>query len=589
MSGSLVLPTAGYTRDRMVGDSGLVVHVVLGNSERLGPFDFGRAPEMGCIREELAEAFVLCAGADGPWQASSSIRTGFDTAIAFVRSLGRLGIEVTSLAQLTPEHWWTWKAERQSRNRWPGQINLMRVLLRNVSCVSELTLRAVNQRVSKPRRRLYSAYTPGEFERLRSAAMADVRAADARIRRNTAILEAHRADRPTGVDGTLRAEGRDWSAGDLLERLFERGRLGFSGYLTPSQHAAELLNTGDVSPDLALFPSRVEVLSLMVLLVCDRGYNLSTLDSLTVPESAGMDETGHEVLVAHLDKPRRQSQRHFTHTFTGASATILRLAVSLTTTARASLAGMGYPTSTLFVAAAPNGATGHPSRVFSTREHTSGGSGAVWSERAGIRGDDGTVLRLNFNRLRLTEQVVNRKSSQNSDAVSEDIYRRPEALTAAMVSDVILDGQADAVAHAQSTVAMRYRADTHELDLPDGLREDLDAGRLDTTTGACLDHLHGPFDDGRPCTASFLLCLACPNAVATPAHLPRLVGLAAALDNLQSADPVKFDATYREHQARLRHLLHSSTNSAQRTVAATKQTDADRAMIERLLRRELDA
>jgi hypothetical protein len=37
----------------------------------------------------------------------------------------------------------------------------------------------------------------------------------------------------------------------------------------------------------------------------------------------------------------------------------------------------------------------------------------------------------------------------------------------------------------------------------------------------CTGNLNSPHSRaGEPCTASFLLCLSCPNARATPAHLP---------------------------------------------------------------------
>jgi len=85
------------------------------------------------------------------------------------------------------------------------------------------------------------------------------------------------------------------------------------------------------------------------------------------------------------------------------------------------------------------------------------------------------------------------------------------------------------------------------------------------------------------------MCLACPNADPTPAHLPRLVLLDEALGNLAWDDPARFDARYREHRDRLEDLLESSTTPGERATARDEATDADRAVIERLLRRDLDA
>lgn len=192
-------------------------------------------------------------------------------------------------------------------------------------------------------------------------------------------------------------------------------------------------------------------------------------------------------------------------------------------------------------------------------------------------------------RLRLTEQVVNRKASQNTDAVSEDIYRSPEALTAAMVSDVILDGQHDAIDHANHTVRMRFVADPTELAVSEETRQALKEGRIDTATGACLDHLHSPFTPaGSACTASFLTCLACPNAVATPAHLPRLVTLEIALDNLATVAPARFTRLYKTYRDRLTDVLQQAGTPTELQHASAYATDEDRDVIERLLKRELD-
>jgi hypothetical protein len=56
--------------------------------------------------------------------------------------------------------------------------------------------------------------------------------------------------------------------------------------------------------------------------------------------------------------------------------------------------------------------------------------------------------------------------------------------------------------------------------------------------GACLDFTNSPFGPpGQPCTASFLDCLACSNAVATRRQLPWLAWLRRALDALRAPRP----------------------------------------------------
>lgn len=587
------MPAAGYRRPDRVDPSGLKVSVIGTDGTELGPFDFAAAPAHGQVRTELIAAFVAATGSDGRWRSASSMGQAHSTTLTFLRSLDRLGIDITSMAQFGPEAWWTWRADRESSNRWPGQINIMRVLLKGIPEVGPLTRRALTQRTHKPRQRLYGSYPVAEFEAIRRRAAELVRIAEARISANVAALQEHRRGQG-GPEPTVRIGDRTLTRGALLEQLQTEGRLTFgTDARSITRDVAALLGTGDLHPTYALYPTRPELLSVMVLLVCDRGYNLSTLQSLEVPDrasAAGVGADDDPVFVAHLDKPRRGHRRYFTNSFAGAHAHTLQRALTLTEPARVCLAGLGHPTSRLLIAGTSHGVTDHPTRIFVTDGYTRGGSVRRWEQVAALTTDQGEVLMLHFNRLRLSEQVINRKSSQNTDTVSEDVYRRPDALTAHLLQDVILDGQADAVAHAEQTLRMRYTSHLPDLHLPPSTAQDVADGKLDTAVGACLDFTHSPFTaDGHACTASFLLCLACPNAVATPAHLPRLLLLADALDNLASVNPVRFDRLYREHRHRLEHLLTTRATEPDRAAARRATTDTDRTTIERLLRRDLDA
>jgi len=110
-------------------------------------------------------------------------------------------------------------------------------------------------------------------------------------------------------------------------------------------------------------------------------------------------------------------------------------------------------------------------------------------------------------------------------------------------------------------------------------------GTLDTATGACLDFTHSPFSPpGRPCTASFLDCLACRNAVATRRHLPRLAWLHRALDELRgTVDAAVWAQDWRTHFLRLAALLEDNTTKAERDAAVRSVSDADRELIGQLL------
>lgn len=118
------------------------------------------------------------------------------------------------------------------------------------------------------------------------------------------------------------------------------------------------------------------------------------------------------------------------------------------------------------------------------------------------------------------------------------------------------------------------------------------AGQLDTPTCSCADFHASPFADaaGDPCPASFLACLACPNAVITPAHLPRLVTLRDALDNVATlVHESRWKLSYAEHYDRLTTVLRDNATNAEIAAARQSATDADRTLVEQLLSRSLDA
>src|SRR6185437_9504486 len=102
--------------------------------------------------------------------------------------------------------------------------------------------------------------------------------------------------------------------------------------------------------------------------------------------------------------------------------------------------------------------------------------------------------------LRRTVQVlIRREPAQNSEQTHESAYVLRDPATLPEAEQVTAQGLTDAVSHARATVKMRML--------------------LDTATGACLDFSNSPSGLPGLCTASFLDCLACPNAVATRRHL----------------------------------------------------------------------
>jgi len=180
-----------------------------------------------------------------------------------------------------------------------------------------------------------------------------------------------------------------------------------------------------------------------------------------------------------------------------------------------------------------------------------------WAAAEGLTADvpDGSEpapLVLRLDRLKTTAETRRAKATgghlpstatTNTMDVSYLHYLRNDPVIRAWAEDIIDAALADAEDNARSfqirvlgpQIRDRFRAD------PETAARDLGttaarlgqalAGTLDTLAASCLDIDHSPFSSGR-CTASFLTCLHCPNALVLERHLPMLCAL---LDRLQEA------------------------------------------------------
>ena len=593
------MPAAGYRRPAMLGDDGLTVSVVGEDGRDFGCFDFTSVEAPAELMRALVAEFARASGPGGRWKSPDTMRTTAQALRRFAREVAAANPQVATVGDVTPEMWWGWCAAIEAR--WPNQIKRARALLKDIEGVPDLTRRAMYHRGAKPTR-TYVAYSRGEFSRIRSAAWRVVDAARSRIESNVEILARYRAGETTADREMLRTQQRLWSRGEWLDHLSRTGE-------PPQSRAREAEVTGanrsavGVSGPLqeALFLNGGEVFALMALFVCKRGYNGSVLNSMTVSGGRADDhDVDDPVYLAELDKPRRGAARDFWNSYAGASATLWETALALTQPARETLAALGHPTDELFIAVTVSNRTIHPTGLFLTDwSNNRGGDVSAWSGSVQVTGDDGHPLPVTLSRLRLSEQVLNQRASQNSEAVSARIYRYPDPQTHAAARKVVLQGQADAVEHAQATVQMRTvsqseltaaRSDPTDLAAKLGIEPTkvalLAQGRLDTATGACTNYHASPFaEPGEPCRVSFLNCLGCPNAVATQAHLPRLVVLHDALVAISEVvSRQEWDKHYARHLARLEDLLSQGASDAEIAQARDSATPADIDTVETLLR-----
>jgi hypothetical protein len=174
-----------------------------------------------------------------------------------------------------------------------------------------------------------------------------------------------------------------------------------------------------------------------------------------------------------------------------------------------------------------------------------------WAEAAGLladapAGDDGPgpALRVHFGQLKTSMDVRRTKqmgghlpsaARSNTFPVLFRHYLRADPTTITWSQEVLGEAFADAEQAAlrahRAVAAQGLRvvrafdaASIADAGVDEGVAERVARGDLDTAWAACVDPDHGPVGS-RGCETSFLDCFHCPNALVTPAHLPRLVGL----------------------------------------------------------------
>lgn len=596
-STSASLPPAKYARPALVDDSLRQVNFVDPDG-RSKVFDFTGVSAAPTLLDDLVRAFASGVASGGRWQSVVTAEAAAGAVKHLARYLTEFHPDVVSLSDLGAEVWWAWRSEKDKHTRWPGQVTMMRALLSEAATLPQSTRRAMRAKAVKPRKRLPTndAYTREEFTAIRNMANQRVNQALRRIEANTAVMQRYLDGGEPGDGQSFQVKGVRWTVGSLLVHLSRTGTM-------PSQYLAWAVRRRDcfdlrgvTNPAQALFPSIDEVLSLMVLLVCERGFNLSVMNALTVDAFRASDPAAEEpVNTVGVDKPRRGSRRYSDEILAGEAGKLWERAVTLTQPCRDALDATGRPTDKLLVA----------HRHLNLR--SDGPFRTEWMHAClgtSVTGQTSTGPTWTFRRLRLTEQVLNQTARQNTETESEDIYRRPDPLTAEASAETITAGLNDAVAHAHASINVRAmttseveearqnpEAAAATLNVPVHTLKLLLAGRLDTPTAACVDYFGSPFADeaGQPCPASFFACFECGNAVITPRHLPRLVVLLDALDDIATVvTPPRWDRDFAEHYARLRTVLTTNATSAEIAQARSAAHDEDRNVVSRLLSRRLD-
>ncbi len=594
------LPPVAYGRDRQLDPDSLTVTVPGESGGTEAVFDFSVLPGPRLLLAACAEGFARLAGPDQPWRASATCTNGYKAIREFLRHAATLDPPPATPEDIIPAVWAGWRLSRPATVHGRGCLLVTRQWLPQVPGIPAATAAAAARRIPDGPAPTEAAYTREELEQIKAAAARTFWAALMRIRASREHL-------------------RRWQAGEFarpgLREQYRQTRLGTADYLA-GEALDTLLRTGDVPLTAAadrqvvarhakalggatpphtwarLFLTMPEAAALAVLLVCDQGWNRSVLDAMTVPDDMpGAGEDGLDIYRVPVLKRRRPARtRHGSVNLVDAgpdtSGRLIRQAIEATEPARFTLAALGEPTTRLLVSrrATPAGKSMFCLGV------PPGDSLRRWAASAGLACDSGPG-QVSLRRLRRTVQVlIRREPAQNTARTHEQVYVLRDRATRPEAEQVTARGLSDAVGHARQVMQMRMLLDAGPGELTDHVggpenAQALAGGTLDTATGACLDFTHGPFSPpGQPCTASFLDCLACRNAVATRRHLPRLAWLHRALDQLRgTVEAAVWAQDWRTHFLRLTALLEDNTTTAERDAAARAVTDADRELIGQLL------
>jgi hypothetical protein len=563
------LPATPHRRRPARDESATIVVHIGENGDRQAVYDFTRMLVSPDMQRSLAALFADRLSPVGPWRQIASSEEVFGLLMSFTGFLATFDEPPSDIAAITPAIWHAWVLSRSANALGDKQIRRVAAFLRLDPQLPAGT-RGAGLKPVPARATTEKAYSTAEFEQITQCAALSFRAAWQRISDNRRHLTAWRAgEYVTGTD--------DYRLGEILDHLARTGdvRIRIKGNgqrAVPSAVARLLGGTTAAFTWRRLYLSNIEIVSLAVLLVAKHGWNSTTVAELPTPDLIAED--GQQVVYRiELEKrrrkpPHRYETRNLTDWGPNSPGRLITRAIDATTPARDLLATRGEPADRLLVSRLSRLRAGQASLQLGFGDNDI----KTWAI--------GTGVPVNLRRLRRTAVVKHQRvPTQHSRDTHDQIYVLRDPATHEEAEPIIAAGVAEAVRHAQD--AVRARVD----------RNDNAGDRAnDTVTANCGDYRHSPFSPhGSGCRASFLLCLACPNAVVTPRHVPRLAYLHVVLEQLRGVvDAAIWDHDWREHYARLTDLRDAAFTPTEWADALTALSTADRAVIDDLLRRGFD-
>lgn len=578
---SAALPLDDHTRPQRLASNGLLVRHYNKHGQVMD-YDFAMLPIARPLQQSLAALF---AGRCVPetWATHSTSQSYWRLLVRFARFLAEQPESISDVDDISAAIVRRWRNTMALLKDKRPFREVALLLYADPRLQSGPVADELVRRITAPKSTTQS-YSRDELQRIRVAARRTFRAALTRIEHNADHLQRWQ-------QGVFAENTSDWLIGHALSVLAETGSMPEYKLKNPkTKNGARLLACkyrGPLGGTTAqatwqrLFLCRMEAAALGVLLMVEYGWNLAVVDALEVPRaSPDAGDDGRPTYRVLLEKPRRGPGRHHeTRNLTDDGAAspgrLITHALRATRFARAVVDQLAPGTDRLIVWRTANRGweNVHSDRhqpVGPFRFGVSSFDAARWAKTEGFTGSP-------FRRGRRTVIALNRREpTQHSEATYARSYALVDKRVQQEAVEVIASGAEDALARAKKAVLVAR------------LRDTPNPGDVETATADCGDPSSSPFSPGHGCTASFLLCLACPNAHVHPGHHSRLAHLHKALTNLRSVlPPTVWRRDWAEHHARLEDLKTRLGHDTW-TRALSQVTDTDLGLIDNLLRGVLD-
>jgi hypothetical protein len=625
------LPAAGSRRAaRLQGPGRCVVRFVPESpAGQVREFAFADWPVSQALQSAFAAAFAACTRPGGRVRRVGTAMNAWRTLRGFAGYLAELTSPPRTPGELTPAHLAGWFFPRRQYAGGSLQLGELKRMLRLIEGLSaEFRAALAERNPPAPAAASTASYSHGENQRILNAARHDIRAAAKRIRGNRELLRRWRDGELHNKPDQARRIGELL---DYVDRYTDVPRYGpgkqplrwVAGLGTVEQHAT------------ALHLSGLEAAAFAVLLVGLTGQNKDAIVAApaTYHRPHGYIGTAG-VAIVELDKPRRGARRHMDAPLTSlpdwASPTGKHGAPAGPVDAGDGL-DLRSPFGVyllLHELAAPARQILGSDRLFAWYCSSGGGPGRpgrglrttidsclvrAWARRHDLPADAATKtdgdtaggsvqLSVTLRRLRLTYAELAQRPVAHTDTTLANEYlarnrgnlaeyqqvvaaalveQVDKAAARARIQTVTAQDIAEARAHPER-VAARHGMDTATL-------QRMLAGEMETVMGACIDHTNSPHAAaGQPCRASFMLCLSCPCARATPSHLPAQVLVHDEMERRKAAvTPLRWAQRFAVPHAQLGDLLERAGAAAVADARAAV-TATERELVDRFLDRELD-